>query len=336
VTVNDTQNPVITCPANIVQTTAPGQCSATVNYNVTATDNCPGVTVMSSPASGTVFPVGTTTVTATATDAARNTATCSFTVTVTNPAPVVAITGPASGAVFAVGTAVAFTGTFTDNIGDVHTAEWTFTSGAQTFTQAGTVNEATGDVTTTHTFNAAGVFLVTLKVTDVCGNVTISTMIGDLTALIVIYDPNGGFVTGGGWITSPAGAYVANPALTGKASFGFVSKYQHGANVPTGNTEFQFRAASFNFSSTAYDWLVVAGAKAQYKGTGTVNGSGNYGFLLKATDGQRPGGGGTDKFRIKIWDRNNNDAVVYDNQVGDSEQADPTTVLGGGSIVIHQ
>src|SRR6185503_4802731 len=87
VTVNDTQNPTITCPANIVQTTAPGQCSATVSYNVTATDNCSGVTVVSTPASGSTFPVGTTTVMATATDAAGNTATCSFTVTVNDTQP---------------------------------------------------------------------------------------------------------------------------------------------------------------------------------------------------------------------------------------------------------
>jgi hypothetical protein len=26
---------------------------------------------------------------------------------------------------------------------------------------------------------------------------------------------------------------------------------------------------------SAYEWLVVAGAKAQYKGTGTINGSGS-------------------------------------------------------------
>jgi len=49
---------------------------------VTATDNCPGVTVESDPASGSTFPLGTTTVTATATDAAGNTSTCSFTVAV--------------------------------------------------------------------------------------------------------------------------------------------------------------------------------------------------------------------------------------------------------------
>ena len=42
-----------------------------------------------------------------------------------------------------------------------------------------------------------------------------------------------------------------------------------------------------------------------------------------------------DLFRIKIWDKDNNDEVVYDNQMGDPEDSDPTTGIGGGSIVIH-
>jgi hypothetical protein len=122
--------------------------------------------------------------------------------------------------------------------------------------------------------------------------------------------------------------------MTGKANFGFVSKYQKGATTPSGNTEFQFHAAKFNFSSTNYQWLVVAGAKAQFKGTGTVNDAGNYGFLLTAIDGQINGGGGVDKFRIKIWDIATG-AVVYDNQMGAADNADPTTAIAGGSIVIH-
>ncbi|MEO7924831.1 MAG: HYR domain-containing protein [Chitinophagaceae bacterium] len=82
VRVNDTQAPVITCPANITRTTAIGACSAVVTYAVTATDNCAGVTVVTTPASGSTFPLGTTTVNSTATDASGNTSTCSFTVTV--------------------------------------------------------------------------------------------------------------------------------------------------------------------------------------------------------------------------------------------------------------
>jgi hypothetical protein len=86
VKVNDTQPPTITCPSNVTVTaaaTCPIATSTVVTYPPpVASDNCPGVTVVCSPASGTTFPVGTTTVTCTATDTSGNTASCSFTVTV--------------------------------------------------------------------------------------------------------------------------------------------------------------------------------------------------------------------------------------------------------------
>ena len=93
--------------------------------------------------------------------------------------------------------------------------------------------------------------------------------------------------------------------------------------------------ANLNFQSTSYQWLVIAGAKAQYKGFGTINGSGDYGFLLTATDGQVNGGGGVDKFRIKIWDKATGN-VIYDNQMSAADNADATQPLAGGSIVIHK
>lgn len=48
---------------------------------------------------------------------------------------------------------------------------------------------------------------------------------------------------------------------------------------------------------------MVSGAKAQYRGSGVVNGIGDYGFLLTATHGAVSSGGGADRFRIKIWER---------------------------------
>jgi hypothetical protein len=79
------------------------------------------------------------------------------------------------------------------------------------------------------------------------------------------------------------------------------------------------------------------GAKAQYKGSGTINGAGDYGFLLTATDGQVSGGGGVDKFRIKIVDKAAG-TVVYDNVLGVSDDMDAANpqAIGGGSIVIHK
>jgi hypothetical protein len=123
--------------------------------------------------------------------------------------------------------------------------------------------------------------------------------------------------------------------LTGKANFGFVSKYQQGAQTPTGNTQFRFKTGDLNFHSDSYEWLVVAVYRAQYKGVGTINGSGNYGFKLFAIDANLTPSTSIDLFRIKIWDKDNGDAVVYDNEVGSDEDADPTTEIGGGSIMIH-
>jgi Tol biopolymer transport system component len=173
-----------------------------------------------------------------------------------------------------------------------------------------------------------GVYDVYARGIDLAGNTS-----AEASTLVVAYDPDGGFVTGGGWITSPAGAYAADPTATGRATFGFVSRYLPGRQTPSGQTEFQFRAVGLNFHSEEYEWLVVAGARAQYKGTGTINGSGSYGFLLTAIDGQIQGGGGDDRFRIKIW---GSGGIVYDNQQNAPDSADPTTALGGGSIVIHK
>ena len=154
---------------------------------------------------------------------------------------------------------------------------------------------------------------------------------------VVIYDPAAGFVTGGGWIDSPLGAYRPMPTLTGKANFGFVAKYQKGKSIPDGNTEFQFKAGGLNFKSTNYEWLVISGAKGQYKGYGTINGSGNYRFVLTIEDGKLKGTG-VDRFRIRIWGDGSDlggTGLVYDNQYTDSALGDATTALGGGSVVIH-
>jgi hypothetical protein len=95
VTVNDNQAPSLTCPMNVSTNTAAGQCSALVTYATpTAMDNCPGAMVVCSPASGSTFARGVTTVTCTATDASNNTASCSFTVTVNdNQAPTISCPG---------------------------------------------------------------------------------------------------------------------------------------------------------------------------------------------------------------------------------------------------
>jgi len=52
-------------------------------------------------------------------------------------------------------------------------------------------------------------------------------------------------------------------------------------------------------------------------------------------DGQLNGGGGSDLFRMKIWDRGTG-LVVFDRLMDADEGASPTTILGGGSIRIKK
>ena len=216
-----------------------------------------------------------------------------------------------------INTTIAFDGSLSsDPDGNALTYAWDF----------GDSNTVT-DTLPSHSYSAAGIYTVCLTVND-------GTEDSDpACTLAVVYDPSGGFVTGGGWVDSPAGAYIPDPALSGKATFGFVSKYQKGSNVPTGNTEFQFEAGGFNFHSTAYDWLVVNqdGTNAQFKGSGLDNGAMDpngsaYKFMLWAGDGMSTAS--ADTFRIRIW-REDTDGVEHD--VYDNGFNQPI----GGSIVVH-
>ena len=225
-----------------------------------------------------------------------------------------------------IGTEISASASFTDpGTADTHTAQWDWGDG--TVTQGA----GSGSVTGSYIYNDPGIYTITLTVTDDDGGSDSKTF-----EFIVVYDPSGGFVTGGGWIDSPAGAYTADTSLTGKAKFGFVSKYKKGADIPTGVTEFQFKVADLNFHSVSYEWLVVSGAKANFKGVGTINGAGNFGFMLSAIDEKLTSSTDVDLFRIKIVDKDT-DTLVYDNKVSETdENADPTTAISGGSIVIHK
>jgi PKD repeat protein len=240
------------------------------------------------------------------------------------PPEIIAIAGPSDPV--SVENSVDMFATFTDpDIDDSHTAVWDW--GDET-TSAGTVDQTERTVTGSHYYDTPGVYTVTLTVTDSYGESDTDTW----TQYIVIYDPADGFVTGGGWIDSPLGAFPADPTLTGTANFGFVAKYKKGADVPMGTTEFQFHAGDINLHSDSYDWLVIAGAKAMFKGTGTINGDDSYKFLVTVVDGKLIGDGVPDTFRIKIWTENEvtgEEFIIYDN-------GPDGTVLGGGSITIHK
>lgn len=207
---------------------------------------------------------------------------------------------------------------------DIASAQYSINGGPWTAMSAGdgTFDSTTENLTATIPATTSPVAeTICVRATDAAGN----TSDGTACTSFVVYDPSAGFVTGGGWITSPAGA-CQNLALCtdaqGKGTFGFVSKYPKGATVPSGNAQYVFHDGNLNFASSSYQWLVVnqAGINAQFKGTGTINGTGSYQFMIWATAGS------PSTFRIQVTDPVSG-ITVYDTG---------TQPLGGGSILIHK
>jgi len=346
VTISDSEFPALVDPTDVTGNNDTGFCYKVVELTVpSATDNCgisaAGVTSSGIPADN-KFPVGKTTVTWSVTDIHGNESTQTQLVEITNTLPnentvIIAPEGPVQ-----AGAGFDLFANFNDN--NLVSATWYFSSDGEINspidaeeTFVGSISGG-GVVSGSFNFDASktGVYTIKVVVEDACGATAESNY-----KYGVIYDPDGGFVTGGGWFYSLPGNMPTNPSAEGKANFGFNAKYKTGKNninEVDGNTEFQFSAGNFNFkSSSHYDMsLVVSGEKkATYRGVGTVNGRGSHKFMVTVIDGDAPGVNSKDKFRIKVW-ADNSPSIMYDNETGIDDNVDAITDLGGGSIVIHK
>ncbi|HEX3111549.1 MAG TPA: Ig-like domain-containing protein, partial [Thermoanaerobaculia bacterium] len=314
-TVFVTVNFVNHAPSASIDAPSTGAEGSAINVTGGATDVDPGesftfafsVTKNGSPyasGSGTPFSFtpddnGTYVVSEVVTDSHGGQGTASASISVSNVNPVIsAVTGPTAPLPLNNATATIQVSYSDAGSADTHTA--VFTWGDNTTSTAACSG---GICSAAHTYSATGVYDVAVTVTDDDGG----SAAGDFQ-YVVIYNPSGGFATGSGWISQPGG----------KATFNFSAKYQKNVLLPQGTTTFQ--VGSFTFTSTANEWLVVTGNKAQLKGTGTIaNMSGTYSFLVNATDGP-------DAFAIKVWDSSTG-TPVYDSAA--------PQLLGGGNIQVH-
>ena len=216
VTVKDTQRPVITAPASILATAPAGSCNAAVSFAATASDNCSGVAISYSPASGSTFARGVTVVTATATDASGNTASTTFTVTVRETQPPT-ITNQAANK-----------GVESDGAGNpAALSAWLASNGGATAT------DACGAVTWSNNYSAlsvgcgkTGAATVVFTATDTSGNSSSTTAtftISDTTApaiapaaanATVESDGAGNTAALGAWLASNGGASATDTGGT--------------------------------------------------------------------------------------------------------------------------
>lgn len=164
VTVSDNEPPTISCPGNFTVPHDSGKAGANVTYMTpTGTDNCSGVstTMTAGLASGSFFPIGSTSNSFVATDASGNTAACSFTITVTAPQP---LTTSTTSPTYNCGVNIPCTGATTGSIdltvaGGIqpYTVNWTGPGGFTATTEdlnnvgAGTYNYVVTDVANTTT-----------------------------------------------------------------------------------------------------------------------------------------------------------------------------------------
>jgi endonuclease/exonuclease/phosphatase family metal-dependent hydrolase len=253
-------------------------------------------------------------------------------VTVRNVAPTLTLTGPHPWQVFRAGTPVALTAAFTDpGSNDTHTCKVDWDDATTETYQPGAGRTCDRN----HTFAHPGMFTIDVSVTDDDGGT------GTGSVMVIVYDPDAGFVTAGTQIDSPAGALADAPNATGRAHSQFNPKYRPNEQgpVPSGG-KVDFRLGSdFDLRSTALEWLVITpDDKAAIKGVGTVAGrSGEYGFVLYTYDAE------PDRYRLVAWpmatgtNPDDADVLTYDNGRGasfDLDEAEPQPTAGG-SVNIH-
>jgi FtsP/CotA-like multicopper oxidase with cupredoxin domain len=214
-----------------------------------------------------------------------------FDVAVANVAPTVTVTSPAGGTGFGLGTTVTVTAAVTDPGADGLLAcrfDWDdgLGSGPPIAPVDGVCHES-------RTLAGPGIRTVTVTASDDAGAT------GFDSTVVALYDPDGGFVTGSGTTGSPPTA------------FDVAARYHKPATAPIGHV------VVGDLTSTSLEWLVVSGARAWIRGTGTIGGTGNHGFLLTVVDGS------PDRLRLELWE-------------GDRlDPSDPPPITAG-NVVIHR
>jgi hypothetical protein len=168
-----------------------------------------------------------------------------------------------------------------------------------------------------HTYTWAGFYTIDVTVSDDEGASATSS------SAIVVFNPAAGSISGGGWIDGGAG---------GKTHVNIDVRY--GSTTPTGKFTIHGSSAILDLTSSSFEYLVVSGTTATFRGAGTLSDGTAVTFLVSGLDGKLAGTK-VDLIRLKVWNTATGQ-VIYDTDPGAADTAPPATVLAGGSVTVHK
>ena len=279
---------------------------------------------------------GTFDVTLTVSDGSNAPVSDSAVVRVSNVSPSVSVTGPAAWQLFKVGTTVGLTAPVTDpGSNDTHSCTVSWDDGA---VQSFPADRGTCDQT--HVFAHAGMYTVTVTVTDDDGGT------GTASVLLVVFDPNAGWINLDGSTLTPAGALVDTPNASQWTWVHLDAHYYTQTGAPTGVAKSWVPQTPYRMESTALQWLVVTpDGKIAVRGTATGQDGSALGFVFYGYHGCPAAGPdcqvGTDRMRLVVWrlsaGPNPGAGTVYDNQPSAGYDIDVVgpQPLNSGAVQIH-
>jgi probable HAF family extracellular repeat protein len=172
-----------------------------------------------------------------------------------------------------------------------HHVSWSWGDGSGA--QAGQASGSNGSSTAlgNHTYAAPGIYTISATVTDLGGNST------TVTRKIIAYDKAGGQVRGSGSLLSPQGTSPALRTGAGPATFSFIAATPSGSEATAVKAELQFGVGTSTFRSKSLKAVTLQGGRAQFEGSATMNGDGDYRFTLTTT----AGGNQVARLGLKVW-----------------------------------
>lgn len=209
-----------------------------------------------------------------------------------------------------------------------HYVTWSWGDG--TGDQPGNARESkgAGNAIGNHHYAMPGIYTISAKVADLGGKSA------TVTRSVIVYDKNGGTARGMGSFMSPRDANRMERSHVGMATFSLVAPSAAGAKAAA-SAELRFQVGSSTFRSQDLRAVAVQAKRAQFEGSGTINGNAGYRFTLTTTAGRGAAAGEAGRFGLKIWHTDpatRAEVLDYDNRQAGPGNTGPAVE---GSIV-HQ